>query len=680
MPAERNAVFLSYASQDAEAARRICEALRAAGIEVFFDQSELRGGDAWDHKIRTQIRDCELFVPIISKNTQARAEGYFRLEWRLADQRTHLMGRSRTFLVPICIDEMRESDADVPDSFFASQWTRLPQGQPLSAFVERLKSLLFSDPAGREAGKISQPDLRVAAASTSASQLTHLGNRRGWLMGVAALIIVIIGCWALNRFVPSSKSGAAVFSPPAHSIAVLPFVNMSGDKDQDYFSDGLTEELLNSLARINELQVAARTSAFSFKHQEIDLGTVARQLNVASILEGSVRRSGHTVRITAQLINAITGFHLWSETYDRDLGDVLALQTDIATAVTAALKITLLDNATARTELGGTRSPAAFDAYLRGVQLARAAMSSTPMDCRGPIDAFSQAITLDSNYALAYANRAVITWLCATNSPEWLSLQQPDQQMVRADADRAIALAPGLPDGYVALSELEMGLLHFDAANRACDRALALAPGSSQVLNRCSLMAAYFGHAEIAIPGARHAVALDPLDWLSHRTLGDTLRYAHRYDEAVKAYQASIDADPKHASEAYALRGLSYYSAGNLPSAKASCEVDPDSYRGQVCLAIVYHALGRQPDAAAKLAKLMKFAGRASAYQYVEINAQWGDHEAALQWLEKALQLGDPGLAYTKADPLLDPLRAEPRFQTVLRDLRIPGDPSARGG
>jgi TolB-like protein/tetratricopeptide (TPR) repeat protein len=667
MANDRNAVFLSYASQDVEAARRICEALRSAGIEVFFDQSELRGGDAWDHKIRTQIRDCQIFIPIISSNTQARAEGYFRLEWRLADQRTHLMGRNRSFLVPVCIDATRDADADVPDSFFASQWTRLPGGQSPRDFVERIQALL--SPTASASAAVKTDGLPPPTVGTS----RHAGRRRQSVMlALAGLVIIAIGYATINHFVLARHPAEAAFSPPSHSIAVLPFVNMSGDKDQDYFSDGLTEELLNSLARINELQVAARTSAFSFKDKGADVAVVARQLNVASILEGSVRRSGHTVRISAQLINAVTGFHLWSETYDRDLGDVLKLQTDIASAVTAALKITLLENAVAKTEVGGTRSPSAFDAYLRGVQLARIASSTTPMDCRGPINAFSQAITLDSAYALAYAHRALITWLCATNSPEWLTLQQPGQSTVRADADRAIALAPDLADGYVALSELEEGLLHFEQADKACARALALAPGSIQVLNRCSLLAAYFGHAEIAIAGARHAVALDPLDWLSHRTLGDTLRWAHRYEEAVKAYQASIDADPKHSSEAHALQGISYYSAGNLAAAKVACEVDPDNYRSQVCLAMVYHGLNRQADAAGKLTQLMQFAGPASAYQYAEIKAQWGEREAALEWLEKALQLRDPGLTYTKTDPLLDPLRAESRFQTILRQLNFP--------
>ena len=671
----KSAIFLSYASQDTEAAQRICEGLRAAGIEVFFDLSELRGGDAWDHKIRKQIRECELFLPIISRNTQARAEGYFRLEWRLADQRTHMMGRSRAFLVPVCVDDTREVDADVPDSFSEAQWTRLAAGSPTREFVERIQSLLSSETFPADGSPA--PPARAAVSIRPASA------RRPWkaaaLIAIIGLLVIAIGYGALNRLVPS-RGPADAFKPPTHSVAVLPFVNMSGDKEQDYFSDGLTEELLNALARINELQVAARTSAFSFKDKDVNVASIARQLNVASILEGSVRRSGHTVRITAQLINGATGFHLWSETYDRDLGDVLKLQTDIANAVAGALKVTLLENVTLKTELGGTHDPAAFDAYLRGLKLTRIAMSTTPMDCRGPIDAFGEAIAHDAQYALAYANRAVISWACATNSPDWLSQQQPGQKAVRADAERAIALAPNLAEGYVALSELEQGLLHFGAAGQACARARELAPGSTQVLNRCSLLAAYFGQAETAIAGARHAVALDPLDPLSHRILGDTFRFARRYPEAISAYQASIAIDPGHAAEAYGLRGLTFYSSGDLPAARSSCEVNRDNYRSQICLALVYHGLGRVADASTVFEKLRQFAGEASAYQYAEITAQWGERQRAMEWLEKALQLRDPGMSYTKTDPLLDPLRQEPRFQAALRELNFPGDPTAPGG
>jgi len=210
---------------------------------------------------------------------------------------------------------------------------------------------------------------------------------------VLAIVLAAVAAYLLVEKPWTARS--VTFAPPPHSIAVLPFVNISGDKEQEYFSDGLTEELLNSLAEINELQVAARTSAFSFKGTNTDIGTIAHKLNVGAVLEGSVRRSGNTVRITTQLINAVTGFHLWSHTYDRDLGDVLKLETEIAGAVASALKVSLLGEVATKIELGGTRYPTAFDAYLRGLKPARIAAASTPMECRAPIDAFTGAVALD---------------------------------------------------------------------------------------------------------------------------------------------------------------------------------------------------------------------------------------------------------------------------------------------
>jgi tetratricopeptide (TPR) repeat protein len=262
-----------------------------------------------------------------------------------------------------------------------------------------------------------------------------------------------------------------------------------------------------------------------------------------------------------------------------------------------------------------------------------------------------------------------MTWECAGNSPAWL--QRPGES-VRADAQRAIELAPNLAEGYLALSRLEEGLLNFRAADDACARALALAPGNAQVLYYCSLLAVYLGHPDAAISGARRAVALDPLNPLSHRALGDTLRYARRYEEAIAAYQASIAADPEHSAETYALRGLSYYLAGNLSLAQSSCEATPDFFRSRVCRALVYDKLGRHAEAAAVLTKLMQNGGEAAAYQYAEIDTQWGDRKVALDWLEKAMRLRDPGLRYLKTDPLMDPLRQEPRFQAVMRELKFP--------
>jgi TolB-like protein/tetratricopeptide (TPR) repeat protein len=664
VPESLHAVFLSYASQDAAAARKICEALRAGNIEVFIDQSELRGGDVWDQKIRREIHDCALFIPVISANTASRHEGYFRLEWDLADQRSHMMARSRVFVVPVCLDATTEAAADVPESFKRVQWTRLPDGETPPAFVERVRRLLSPEPSTttrRPASALSAAAPRITEPVPAfwRSKAILLASVGGVVLAASAYF------WISKHLTPS----AASFAPPPHSIAVLPFVNMSGDKEQEYFSEGLTEELLNSLAEINGLQVAARTSAFSFQGKGTDLGTIARQLNVGAILEGSVRRSGHTVRITAQLINAVTGFHLWSKTYDRDLGDVLQLQTEIATAVADALKVALLGDVSSKIELGGTRNPAAFDAYLRGLKLARTV--TTTEECRAANDAFTEAIRLDANYALAYARRSWIVWVCATHySGDWI--QGGIDVGVRADAQRAIALAPALAEGYVALSSLESGLLHFAAADAACARALAVAPNNDQALYACSRLAGWLGHVGESISAARHGVALDPLNPLSHRALGDTLRAAHRYQEAIAAYQDSIAMDPEHSAEAYARRGLSYLLAGDLEQAQPACEAKSDYYESWVCQAVIYHRFGRQDAAAAAVERLVRLGGDAAAYQYAEIHAQWGERPVALEWLEKARRLGDPGLIYLKIDALMDPLRNEPRFQAVMRELKFP--------
>ena len=496
------------------------------------------------------------------------------------------------------------------------------------------------------------------------------------VLALALAYFVVDKFWTARRapaapvtHVDARPADAGVFAPPPHSIAVLPFVNLSGDKQQEYFSDGLTEELLNSLSRIAELQVAARTSAFSFKGKDTDLGTIARKLNVGTVLEGSVRRSDRTVRVTAQLNNAVTGFHMWSQTYDRDLGDVLKLQTDIADAVTGALKVALLGGTAAKVELGATHNTGAFDAYLRGLKLART--TTTREECGAPNDAFTEAIRLDPEYALAYASRALIVWECASHyTGDW---RLPAiAASTRADAERAIALAPALAEGYVALAALEAGLLDFAAAESACAHALAVAPGNDRALYQCSRLAGEMGHADAAISGARRGVALDPLNPASHRALGDTLRYGRRYDEAIAAYQDSIAVDPEHSAEAHARRGLAYLLAGNLTQAQSECEVKPDYYESWLCQALTYHRLGRRDAAAAALARLVGLGGDGASYQYAEIRLQWGERAAALEWLEKARRLGDPGLIYLKVDSLLDPIRTEPRFLAIEQALRFP--------
>jgi TolB-like protein/Tfp pilus assembly protein PilF len=462
---------------------------------------------------------------------------------------------------------------------------------------------------------------------------------------------------------------SVAFAPPQHSIAVLPFVNMSGDKEQEYFSDGLTEELLNSLAEINELQVAGHTSAFSFKGKDTDIGTIARKLNVGAVLEGSVRRSGNTVRVTTQLINAVTGFHLWSHTYDRDLGDVLKLQTEIATAVAGALKVTLLGDVAAKVELGGTRNPAAFDAYLRGAKAVSSIRDTK--DLPAAIAAYTEAIRLDPNYALAVAARSLVLTGVALEA-ETAAAAREGFDKAQADARQALALAPDLAQAHLALAAVaENGTLDFTQASEAYERALALAPGNAEVLRLSGAFEALMGHFDAGVAAARRAGVLDPLARQSHSLLGRALYVARRYEEAVAAFAEVISLAPDFKS-AYAEQGLAYYGLGDLQRARASCETSPGYWGSQWCLAVIYDKLGRHADAEAELAKLKAAVSDAGAYQYATVYAQWGQRAKALEWLETALRLCDPGLGNLKTDSLLDSLRQEPRFQAIERELKFP--------
>ena len=678
------AVFLSYASQDADAAQQLCNALRAAGVEVWFDQSELRGGDAWDALIRRQIKGCYLFMPIISANTQSREEGYFRREWNLAVARTLDMAEGRAFLLPIIIDGTSDSQAMVPEKFREVQWMRLPAGANTDAFVDQVCRLLSPGTTTPMATSVRSSGLPTSSMGAASTRSMPPASRSFVPWIVSGLLILVMGYFVVDKFVLPKRSvpaaeapaPAPAFNPPAHSIAVLPFTNMSGDKEQDYFSDGLSEELLNSLARINELQVAARTSSFYFKGEHADLATIAHKLNVASVLEGSVRRSGHTVRVTARRSNAVTGYHLWSQTYDRDLGDVLKLQTDISNAVADALKVTLLGDVAAKIEVGGTRNPAAFDAYLRAssahrrfgpVNLAAGGLNKEGLQTA--IDAYTEAIRADSDYARAYAGRSLAfadfarALVSGPNVGDYLNRAQ-------MDARKAIALAPELAGGHLALANFFVGSLELTGALQEYERALALAPGDARVLNEYGAFAVLIGRTEAGLAAAHRLLVLDPLNSMNHFGLGTSLTFARRYGDAIRAF---IDAKALGQDDVSVNMwlGIAYYLSGDFESARATC-VKAGEVNGPWCLAMIYDKLRRHTEAETMLAKVRTIAGDRFAEGYADIYAQWGDTARALDWLETAMRDRDLYLAYTKVNPFFDPLRNEPRFQAIERALKFP--------
>ena len=518
-------------------------------------------------------------------------------------------------------------------------------------------------------------------------------QRRRLTALIAATVIGVVAAvgltyWALDRLSLSSHSvvvqsaaretqqaGAAVpaFNPPRHSIAVLPFVNMSGDKEQEYFSDGVSEELINALSHVAALQVCARTSSFAFKGKDADIGTIARKLNVAVVLEGSIRRSGNMVRITAELVNAMSGFDIWSQHYDRDLSNILALQTEIAMAVAQEMQVKLLGDETTRMEVGGTRNPAAYDAYLRGTQ--SAVQWQDIAATRQALAAFDQAIALDPGFAAAHAQRAralrYMTFF--TTDPAVVSKLY---SQARQAAERAITLAPDYADAHMVLGWhiLVNGFLDLGGAAREIDRAMALAPGSAAVLDGYAGFQGILGHHDAALPAMRRAIRLDPQNSRYREHLLANLSWARRFEDVLVAAQdvRALHADSRYASLYSAISNLAL---GHPELARQACEAPATPLEQDdrhFCLALADHALGQKEQATRELAELQALQGDLGATSYAAVYAQWGDSPAALRWLATAERTFRAGLLNLKVDWMLDPIRSEPQFAALERRLNFP--------
>jgi TolB-like protein/Flp pilus assembly protein TadD len=566
--------------------------------------------------------------------------------------------------------EAREAGAQVPPLAVLSQAQNEALAQALAfdraartSSVEQLLAGLVTDkaPGGRRNAVL----VPAVIATLAVLGFAYLALDKLWISRRSVAVQQVA-----SEAQPASSHAAAntfTFAPPPHSIAVLPFVNISGDKEQEYFSDGLTEELLISLAKINELQVAARTSSFYFKGEHADLSTIAHKLNVASVLEGSVRRTGNTIRITAQLNNAVTGFQLWSQTYDRDLSNILQLQTEIANAVANALKVTMLGDVAAEIEVGGTRNPAAFDAYLRASKAFNDEQNGK--DLHAAISEYSEAIHRDPDFALAYARRSLATAAFARNYADKRTLAEYLNK-AQADARKAIALAPNLADGHVALAKFLAESLEFIPATQEYERALALAPGNASVLRDYGVNAVLMGRTEAGLAATHRSVVLDPLNSRSHSDLGYALIIAGRYRDAVAALRDAQTLDP-HDGYINAFLGLAYYYLGDYQSALTPCQLANEGNKA-ICLALVYDKIGRHADAEAILARRRVECGDDCALNYAYIYLEWGDTARALDWLETMMRLRDPYLIYVKAVRSFDPLRNEPRFQAIERELKFP--------
>ncbi|HLL77203.1 MAG TPA: tetratricopeptide repeat protein [Pyrinomonadaceae bacterium] len=462
----------------------------------------------------------------------------------------------------------------------------------------------------------------------------------------------------------------------APSIAVLPFANMSSDAENEYFCDGLAEDILNALAKVEGLKVAARTSAFSFKGRETNVGEVGRTLNVNSVLEGGVRKSGDRVRVTVQLISAADGYHLWSERYDRRLEDIFDVQDEITLAVVDALKVRLLGDKKAAVLKRHTGNSEAHQLYLKGRYFW---YRGAPEDFVRSRDYFLRAVELDPAYALAYAGLAD-----AYGFPAATGLARPDEGWPKAEAAalKARELDDGIAEVYNPLAAQRF-IYHRDwaGAEREFSRAFELNANFAEIHNLRSVYLVVVGRLEEAIAEGRRSLELDPLSVISSKFLGDWLYYARRYDEAVGQYRAALELAPDNAWVHEAL--------GDVLEQQGVYEGAVAEWRSAMMLAgdeelavILSRAHSESGFTAAaravarerlkRLDEVSQGGGYAPAVGFARAYLRLGDKEQAFRWLERACEERNLFPLLINSDPFYDGLRSDPCFAALVRKVGLP--------
>ena len=456
------------------------------------------------------------------------------------------------------------------------------------------------------------------------------------------------------------------------SIVVLPFTNMSSDPENEFLADGITEEIINALAQIEDLRVVARTSAFSFKGKHVDLRTVGECLNVTTILEGSVRKSGNRLRIMAQLINVADGYHLWSERYDRELQDIFEVQDEIAKTIADRLKVTLGAERQKPLVRAGTKNLEAYQLYLKG----RFHWNKrTPDGLKKAIEYFQEAIEKDPMYALAY------TGLADTyNLASFLNVFPPEEVMpkAKAAAAKALEIDDGLAEAHVSLGYASFTYdWDWVAAGKHFGQALAVNP--SYVRNHAfyPLYLSALGRFEEAVTVAKRALDLDPASPAVSHVLAVQLYLARQFDQAIQQCHKTLEVDPNY-EVAYAMLGQSYASRGSYREALP----DLDKYfalsrGGAAALALLGYAharLGERNEALRMLEELTAVSKRSyvPAFSFALVHAGLEGKDQAFAWLEKACEERFNRLAYVNVEALWDPIRSDPRFAELLRLVGIP--------
>ncbi|WP_179041366.1 TIR domain-containing protein [Sphingobium lactosutens] len=639
-------LFLSYSRDDRDRVMPIISALERRGLTVWWD-GLLAGGQRFAHTTESALESADIILVVWTARS-------IQSHW-VRDEATR--GRDRGRMVSVTLDGVEPPLGFRQVQYIdLAQWTKRADS---SLFRELLRAVEAVAAAPGNALSIERPQSATAQGGRKLS-------RRGAMIAGASGIAALAGGYTTWR--------SGLLSPKANdkSIAVLPFENLSDDPKQTYFSDGLSEELRATLSLNPQLAVAALTSSDSFRTGARTIAQISRVLDVAYILEGSVRRSGESLRVTARLIKGATGFQSWSETFNRKLANVLDVQNEIATNVVDSLIVSLDgDKASGKRRIGGTSSLAAFDSYLHGMALYN--LAADERSDRGALAAFDRAVSIDPAYAAAHAARSRALTVIGSSYASGKELARYFDEAIAA-ARKAIQLAPSLAEGHSALGFiLSNGRLDLAGARQPYEKSFELGYGNAAILGSFALYAAFIGTFDDARKATARATRLDPLNASVLRTAAIVEFCARAYDAAQQAVRGALALNRK-VNNVHRILGDIALVKGDYAAAKGYFEAETSPLSRIRGLAITDARLAGQAAGDRRFAEMKRKYGDNSLYQQALIFSQWGRKGDALAALERGLAIGDAGLVLANTDPLLDPIRQEYRFQTILQQIGLGHD------
>jgi TolB-like protein/tetratricopeptide (TPR) repeat protein len=656
-------VFISYASSNSAVAEAVREAMEETGITCWIAPRDVTPGASYAGQIIHAIDAAKVLVLILSQN--AASSPHVLREVERAASKRHPIVSLRIDQAPL--------PADFEYFLNTSHWLDANGGDTARVLPKLVSAVRVAIQASA-ALPDSPPTAHIDARSANMPTTTRTSIVVASVVGLAIAAFAGDRLWQSSHRTasapaPTTPVSAPVFAPatstiPERSVAVLPFVDMSEKHDQEYFSDGLSEELIDMLTRVPDLRVPARTSSFYFKGKSEDIPTIAKRLLVAHVLEGSVRKSGNRLRITAQLVRADNGYHLWSETYDRKVDDIFKVQDEIASAVVKALKISLFG--IERANAAPTTNSEAYALYMQARSLV---LRGTVADSVRAADYLQLAITLDPRFAPAYARLTQVRTFQYENGA--LPYERAIGEARRA-AQKAIELDPNLAAAHLSMARVHYFEWKWGAANVEILRARQLDPGDADALRWAGISARTLGHLTESINLLQRAVDLDPLNGANYAMLDEANLAAGEFAAAELACRKAIELAPPTGFGARASLGIVLVARG-MPEAalKVFEQLDNEDDREQG-KALAYFALGRKADSDAALAVLTtRFAGTDS-YAIAQVQAYRGLITEAYKWLDRAYQQHDSGLAFANTDWLLSKLRGDSRYREFLRKMNLP--------